>query len=268
MVDAMTRHKELELSLAVADSNVIAKEAARDETAVQAAEAEAAFRMDQDKVDAVLQTRMTADMVVLNLSNSYSVAVAKASAANERHDARTKDVESAVNRTQQLTNDLSSARDVEAATIQALERTKVWQADFNASLLLERKEEDLQKAIDKESRCTAEEVRASKRESRMKTLLETHQNHLALIEVQVELHQKDKARADAKAAFDKSETDVKDAQAKLDGLVKTEAETHEKIGTTYQELEQLRAEHTEAQKAYDNQDPEERKRSFTTALER
>lgn len=157
--------------------------------------------------------------------------------------------------------------EAEAAAKKSAEEAKAWQASFNTSLQIGRKEGLLREAQQEQQRCEEAEVNASKRETRMRSLLNTHKKHLVLCDLQVELPEKEALRLEAKAAFDKAEKSLLEAQKKLESLASEEAETHENIGKTYKELEELKVEHSIADKEYNDQDPEERKRSFTTSLQ-
>ncbi|CAK9030304.1 Hypothetical protein SCF082_LOCUS19165 [Durusdinium trenchii] len=221
----------------------------------------------QEKVDEVLALRRKADFAASHQLSVYGKAAENLDLAKKHLHNRRMALEGATNQTDQLEKDLLAAIQAEAMANESLRATKVWQKEFNASLQLERKEETLVEAKHEEDKKAAAKAEVSKHEARMRTLLETHKRHLALLDTQVELPQKDKAKAEAKIAFDAAEKNVVEAQSKLDGLVKTEAETHVKISETYEELNRLKIEHTEAEREYQDQDPEDRKRSFTTSLQ-
>ncbi|CAK9102041.1 unnamed protein product [Durusdinium trenchii] len=230
-------------------------------------EAQSHFIKSQEKVDEVLALRRKADFAASHQLSVYGKAAENLDLAKKHLHNRRMALEGATNQTDQLEKDLLAAIQAEAMANESLRATKVWQKEFNASLQLERKEETLVEAKHEEDKKAAAKAEVSKHEARMRTLLETHKRHLALLDTQVELPQKDKAKAEAKIAFDAAEKNVVEAQSKLDGLVKTEAETHVKISETYEELNRLKIEHTEAEREYQDQDPEDRKRSFTTSLQ-
>eukprot|EP00439_Symbiodinium_sp_Y106_P074976 s1854_g14.t1 len=150
--------------------------------------------------------------------------------------------------------ELVKSVEAEAAAKKSAEEAQAWQASFNASLQRGRKEGLLREAQQEQQRCEEAEVNASKRETRMRSLLNTHKKHLALCDLQVELPAKEARRLEAKAAFDKAEKDLLEAQKKLESLASEEAETHESIGKTYKELEELKVEHSIAEKEYNDQD--------------
>jgi len=268
LADALQLRRQHELDLAITDTDLTARQAEHDEMAARASTSQVHFAADQEKVDAILQDRLEVYSTALNASNHHDATVATATAAADRRHARAASLVAAQLLTENRTEEARKAGELEADMMRALQHAKVWLDDFNASLLLDAKVQAVESAKSAQDKRTQEEAKAAKREERMKALLTTHEKHLALIDSEEYLPQKEKERSGAKAEFDKAEKDVLTTQAKLEGLVKKEAETQEKIHKTYEELGKLREEHAAAQKEYDAQDPEDRKRSFTTSLER
>merc|ERR1712039_1150052 len=164
----------------------------------------------------------------------------------------------------------AEVEEVEAAQAQALAEwnaAKTWFADYVISLELDTKEQILERATQKELRLHKHRNKTANREYKMKLLLGTHERHLLMLNTQVELAAKDQERIRAKAEFDAAQKATTDAQEKLDKTVEDETKCHENIAATYKRLGELMEEHKKAQKAWDEQDPEDRKRSFSTKLE-
>ncbi|CAL1160953.1 unnamed protein product [Cladocopium goreaui] len=259
-VDRSTRLAIVDLD----NANVQAKHEAASFSAV---EAEERFSKGQERLDEILDVRHKAELAAARRVQENIVASGKLEIAEKALQQRTVELDAARNRTGQLEKDLLAAIQAEAAANASLKSSEAWQKRFNQSLQLERKEEALSEAKLEESTESASEAKASKREALMRASLNTHKRHLVLLDTQVELPQKTQAKAEARAAFDAAEKEVVEAQTKLDVLVKTESETHTKISETYKELERLQIEHAEAEKEYQDQDPQDRKRSFTTSLQ-
>eukprot|EP00930_Biecheleria_cincta_P070197 TRINITY_DN57843_c0_g1_i1.p1 TRINITY_DN57843_c0_g1~~TRINITY_DN57843_c0_g1_i1.p1 ORF type:complete len:1339 (+),score=308.62 TRINITY_DN57843_c0_g1_i1:99-4019(+) len=268
LADRQEHKRELELNLTAADSDLHTKEAERNVTAVKASEAEGQFQKDQAEVDVILSVRGKADNLAKVADSTNQSAFSEMHAADNHRDAKAQKLNLAVNLTQNRTEELTQAYNGEADMLRLYQHAKEWQAAFNASLMLDDKENVLSDALAEERKRIDLEAQASRREARMHILYDTHVKHLMLVDTENEVPQKEQARNQAKMHFDAAEKDVVDAQAKLDAFVKSEAETHENIHKTYKELGELKEEHSEAQKEHDEQDPEDRKRSFTSALER
>lgn len=259
-VDRSTRLAIVDLD----NANVQAKHEAASFSAV---DAEENFSEGQDRLGEILEARHKAELVAARRVQENMAASGRLEIAEKALQQRTVELDLARNRTGQLEKDLLAAIQAEAAANASLKSSQAWQKWFNQSLHLERKQEALSEAKLEESTESANEAKASKREALMRASLETHKRHLMLLDTQVELPHKTQAKAEARAAFDAAEKKVVEAQTKLDVLVKTESETHMKISETYKELERLQIEHAEAEKEYQDQDPQDRKRSFTTSLQ-
>jgi len=149
----------------------------------------------------------------------------------------------------------------------AVAAAKAWLAKFVVSLELEAKHAAVEMAKTELSYRQKIKHKAAQREQRMKKLLQTHDRHLKLLNHQVGLEAKEKARLKAKEEFDLAEKAVIDAQAKYDTLTKDDHKTDENIGKTHREVQNLLDEYHAAQEGYQKQDPEDRKRSFSTMLE-
>lgn len=259
--------KEHAVANAAADMDLQVLQAWANKSGADLSEHLEKFRVAQGDVSAVLKMREEANKSSLSLATAYLTAASQKEASEGNLLRRRNELEAAKNQSTQLASELVKSVEAEAAAKKSAEEAQAWQASFNASLQRGRKEGLLREAQQEQQRCEEAEVNASKRETRMRSLLNTHKKHLALCDLQVELPAKEARRLEAKAAFDKAEKDLLEAQKKLESLASEEAETHESIGKTYKELEELKVEHSIAEKEYNDQDPEDRKRSFTTSLQ-
>jgi len=265
--DALSAVADLAIRVAVVDSENATVQVRQQVASFSASKAKENFFASQGHMDEILQGRQEAELWAVHQAKENFASLSRLDLAEKNMRQRRLELAGAKNRTEQLERDLLAAIQAEAEANASLRSSQVWQKEFNASLQLERKEEALASAKLEESRKSANEVKAAKREKQMRASLDTHKRHLALLDAQVDLQNKTKSKVEARAAFDAAEKQVVEAQTKLDGLVKTEAETHTKISETYEEINRLKIEHTEAEQEYQEQDPEDRKRSFTTSLQ-
>lgn len=251
---------------AVADKKMNIQEEERRSTAAQLSFVRGGLQRDQAYVASILQIRMQTEAAVLNATTAHDVHILQANAALQRHNTQVELLKLAMNATYLQSRAVETAEAHEAQIMQEWMAAKIWLADFVESLLLGEKEQAVKMAARKESDMQAAEARASHREQQMKALLQTHERHLRLLNLQVGLEEKEAARVFARDEFKKAEQAFLDAQTKLNTLLKTQADTGESIAKTYEELQTLLEEHRLAKGAYEKQDPEERKRSFSTKL--
>lgn len=165
---------------------------------------------------------------------------------------------------------VSALQDAERAKVETRRNWTVaefWAGEFIASLVIPQKQQVLDQATSYEAWRHELEVNATKREYRFKTLLETHQRRLRDLHLELELEYKNHLRADAKELFSASEKTALEANTKLETVLKEEKECHENIAKAYAAIQRLLQEHKEATKAYNEQDPKDRERSFATMLE-
>ncbi|CAK0835365.1 unnamed protein product, partial [Prorocentrum cordatum] len=241
--------------------------AARNETQAAHAVALQALRAAQAVTEGVVRERAPADAAAAAATAAHGRAAARGQASLEGARLRYAEVAAAMNATEAClrSRDDAELQDVHAAA--ALDAATAWLAAFVPTLELGVKASRLRGAEEDEAAKRSAEARAARRERRMALLLETHRAHLALLDAQTELAEKDAAMGAAKAAFDKAEKDVVDAQEKLDKLVTAAAEYSDDIAKTHKEIGEGLEEYHSAKAGYDAQDPEERRRSFSTKLE-
>jgi len=228
--------------------------------------AEKHLAQTQEATELVHQQRRPAEAEAANASMAHVAVRAALNIALLVRNERIELLHNASNATAVQAGVVEAVEDRTAKAWQALAEAREWFVGFVETLLLGEKREALRDATAHEGRMQAAHEKATRRERRMKLLLGTHERHLKLLNDQVELQAKEAARVFARDEFKQAEQDFIDAEAKLAALVKSETETGENIATTYQELQELLDEHGKAKEAYDRQDPEERKRSFSTSL--
>ncbi|CAE7386134.1 unnamed protein product [Symbiodinium sp. CCMP2456] len=254
VLDADAAVKEHAAANAAADMDAQVLQAWANKSGAELSEHMEKFRVAQGDVNAVLKKREEASRSSLSLATAYLNAASQREASEGNLLRRKDELEAAKNQSTRLASELVKSVEAEAAAKKSAEEAKAWQASFNTSLQIGRKEGLLREAQQEQQRCEEAEVNASKRETRMRSLLNTHKKHLVLCDLQVELPEKEALRLEAKAAFDKAEKALLEAQKKLESLASEEAETHESIGKTYKELEELKVEHSIADKEYNDQD--------------
>eukprot|EP00927_Polykrikos_kofoidii_P050918 TRINITY_DN44756_c0_g1_i1.p1 TRINITY_DN44756_c0_g1~~TRINITY_DN44756_c0_g1_i1.p1 ORF type:complete len:1552 (+),score=302.95 TRINITY_DN44756_c0_g1_i1:152-4807(+) len=230
--------------------------------------AENEMKARKGRTDEVLQVRSGPRKDALNATSFHAAAVGRFRAATEAHASRLNDLEKAVNTSHTRVRELASAQEVEPRIREATEAARVWFDSLNASLHLDEKERIVTQATAFEKQMREAMESRKQREQQMSTLLKTHEQHLELLNKQVELKSKDDAMSKAKKEHDAAETALKQAMTKLDSLVKQETKCLEDIQTSYAACGTLMKEHELATEVYNKQDPEDRKRSFATSLGR
>eukprot|EP00928_Gymnodinium_smaydae_P072015 TRINITY_DN5545_c0_g4_i1.p1 TRINITY_DN5545_c0_g4~~TRINITY_DN5545_c0_g4_i1.p1 ORF type:complete len:1466 (+),score=435.00 TRINITY_DN5545_c0_g4_i1:255-4400(+) len=294
VASAKQRHEETaakhSLAVAALDGATRAAAAALQEREARAAAAEAADGVKSERdarrqetrtdLNAKLEVREAREGDVLRVREKFSTEEKHASQAVQEHSRASAEAAQmverrnlleaglarALNASRERSKDLDNAEQTVADTLAALEAARIWQQDYNASLLLEDRVWRLDQAIALEKKRDDTRERRLRRERRMHALQLTHQRHLDLIETQEELKKKEEARIFAKSEFDKAEKAFVDTQEKLDKLIKDEGTTNKNVHDTHAALQKLLKEHEEATKMYNEQDPEDRKRSFATSL--
>mmetsp|Transcript_70386 Transcript_70386/g.158172 ORF Transcript_70386/g.158172 Transcript_70386/m.158172 type:complete len:645 (-) Transcript_70386:91-2025(-) len=267
VADAQSAHHDRMHEAAAADAAFALRQAERNTTATKLAAAQAALRHDREQVARLQGLRQQAVALVESAAAALHAATKALGEALKVRTARAKELRLKVDATLKSALDLQSAEAAEDDAMKAVEAAKVWLADYVASLFIAVKERALEKATDIEERAVATEAKASRRENRMKVLLDTHRRHLALLNTQVELPEKESAHAYAKGEHAKAEQALIDQDTKTKKLVEDEAKATEDIAKTYQDLQKLLKDYEDANEAYAKQDPKDRERSFATMLE-
>jgi hypothetical protein len=226
------------------------------------------LRLARERTDRILAVREAADK--LSAENVTLHAEASQAAANglSRRDQRATELAGAQGETGNATADLSTSISEEKDAEQALADAREWIVGYVESLLIGEKNATVNKATDYEKHRNDLEVKAMHYLTRQKRSLKSHTAHLALLHEQLNIAGLEYNRDFASTEHKTSEKIVLDARDKLDKMMADDQETGEKIWETYKEIQRLMQVYQDAKKAYDEQDPEERKRSFSTAIER
>lgn len=282
-------HSIAEINLEDAKVAVAAAQKARDERATE----EEAAREVQERRDAahmqMRSVRIDADTVLSERRAQHkelaspleSLAIVADHAASDRLTAKRgvtdktnlralaeADLARMLNHTRASEQGLVVAERTWVKAVAALSAAEAWLEVFLPTLQLWAKDLVVQDWVEVEAAKLKIQQHILRRQQRMSTLLKTHVHNLALIETELECKRKESERIEAKANFHKAEGDVVAAQQKHDKLVIDEEKAQQDIRETYANLQKLLEEHRLAQEGWDKQDPEDRKRSFSTSLSR
>mmetsp|Transcript_172541 Transcript_172541/g.547780 ORF Transcript_172541/g.547780 Transcript_172541/m.547780 type:complete len:642 (+) Transcript_172541:433-2358(+) len=241
--------------------------AERNGTATRLAQARERLRIDVEAVGNISVVRNNASSIAQQLASELAEADKRANATLWQSELKRVDLRRALNGTNTSIAKMQDAEEVKRKAKQAWSEAKIWFEEYVASLLLGRKQQILEDTTAHEKWRHELEVNATKRELRMKFLLGTHQRHLRNMNTELQLDDKNAKRVAAKELFEWSEKETSEANKLLLKLSKEETDCHDNIATTYSDLQRLLKGHEDATKAYNEQDPKERERSFSTNLE-
>lgn len=264
---AKRRHQQLVEAAAAADAVLELRELELQESAARLVEAQARMAAALKEVASLDEQRQRVASDVTAASKRLAEATVASRQAAGARSARQKELVRAMNTTVARAEQAALAELKEDEAEVAMTRARDWLPRFVRGLQLEAKEEELKDAKQEESRRSGIEAKAAEREARMRKLLATHQRHFKLLNDQTEVNRKEGERVHRKGEFSAAEKSVVASQEALDKLVKEEETCHENIGKTHADVERLLKEHGLAMEAYNKQDPEDRKRSFSTKLE-
>jgi len=213
------------------------------------------------------QMRQQADAAAHAAATTLAAVAREAQAALERRVQRIAELDAAT------ATALTRQRDVEAAEAakvhakKVLDQGRIYLVELIESLLLDEKQYLVDEAKGVEDMRIAAEAKAAAWENRMKKLLGTHERHLARMHEELGIEPKDAEQLAAKGAYEAAEKLAVDANAKFKTLTDENEKNNQDIGKTYKEIQEAHKEHELAKKGYDEQDVEDRKRSFTTSLQ-